>query len=416
MKIAIMHYSAPPVVGGVESVIQAHARLLVAAGMEVVVVAGTGEKSALPEGVEFRQISTMDSQNTLILHANEELEHGSVPEEFSSLSADLGESLRPVFEDVDCTIVHNVFTKHFNLPLTDAFFQLLDQDKLPGCISWGHDFTWTSEHSRSKVSPGYPWDLLRTYRSDVAYVVVSKSRQLELAQLYGCPSERINVIYNGVDPDDVLGLSTEGHDLIDRLDISRSDLILLMPVRITQAKNIEYAVRVVAAMKEKGINPRLVVTGPPDPHDEGNVEYFRSLKKLRHDLNVENEVRFVYESGDQTKRSYLIEMDLVGMLYRAADLMFMPSHREGFGMPVLEAGLAGLTVFSASIPATNEIARDDVHLIDVEKPAQATAAQIIEWAVQNPAQRLRRRIRQGFTWNAIFDQKILPLIRAVGSK
>ena len=47
-RTAILHYSAPPVVGGVEAVMLAHARTFVAAGLEVTVIAGRGEQQALP--------------------------------------------------------------------------------------------------------------------------------------------------------------------------------------------------------------------------------------------------------------------------------------------------------------------------------------------------------------------------------
>ena len=61
-RIAILHYTAPPVVGGVEAVIQAHAQTLVQAGYPVTVVAGWGEAAALPEGTSFVRIPEMDSQ------------------------------------------------------------------------------------------------------------------------------------------------------------------------------------------------------------------------------------------------------------------------------------------------------------------------------------------------------------------
>jgi hypothetical protein len=42
MKIALLHYSAPPIVGGVESVLGQHARLMADAGHAVRVVAARG--------------------------------------------------------------------------------------------------------------------------------------------------------------------------------------------------------------------------------------------------------------------------------------------------------------------------------------------------------------------------------------
>ena len=108
---------------------------------------------------------------------------------------------------MDHVIIHNVFTKHFNLPLTAALMRLLEQGMIRHCIAWCHDFTWTSAHSRSSVHPGYPWDLLRTFREDVTYVTVSRHRQAELAGLFHCAPERIHVVYDGVDPAELYSLS-----------------------------------------------------------------------------------------------------------------------------------------------------------------------------------------------------------------
>ena len=43
MRIALLHYSSPPIVGGVESVLAHHARLLANDGHEVTILAGRGE-------------------------------------------------------------------------------------------------------------------------------------------------------------------------------------------------------------------------------------------------------------------------------------------------------------------------------------------------------------------------------------
>ncbi len=108
-----------------------------------------------------------------------------------------------------------------------------------------------------KVFPGQPWDLLRTLHDRMTYVVVSAQRQQELAALFGCAPERIHVVYNGVEPAELLGLSPTGWDLGKRLGILDADLVLLMPVRVTQAKNIEYALQVTAALKAQGVRPKL---------------------------------------------------------------------------------------------------------------------------------------------------------------
>jgi glycosyltransferase involved in cell wall biosynthesis len=409
-KTAVLHYSAPPVVGGVEAVIWAHTRAFVQEGYPVKVIAGRGDEHQLPAGVELISVPEIDSQHPEIADMTATLESGKVPDGFGVMVKRIRAVLAPVLSQVDNLIVHNILTKHFNLPLTAALFQLLDEKAIPHCIGWCHDFTWTSPSSRSKVRPGYPWDLLCTYRPDVTYVVVSRRRQATLADLLDCARDEIKVIYNGVDPKVLLGLTDEGAALIDRLDLMDNDLVLLMPVRVTEAKNIEYALRVVAALKE--MNPRvsLVLTGPPDPHDGASMNYFRSLQARRSELGVEQEMRFVFESGPQDREGYTVAADVVGDLFRICDLVFVPSHREGFGMPVLEAGLAGIPVVCTDVPAAEEIAGPDVTRFDASQDPAELADEILSLLEEDPVHRLRRRVRQRYTWRAIFRREIRPLL------
>ncbi|MFN2181059.1 MAG: glycosyltransferase, partial [Candidatus Promineifilaceae bacterium] len=98
-------------------------------------------------------------------------------------------------------------------------------------------------------------------------------------------------------------------------------------------------------------------------------------------------------------------------LYRVADLVFMPSHQEGFGMPVLEAGLLALPVVAAdTVPAAAEIGGGDVLQFDLDKTPQALAEELLPWVKDDSRLRLARRTRQNFTWEAIFEKKIEPLL------
>lgn len=420
--IAILHYSAPPVVGGVEAVIAAHVKAFQMAGYPVTVVAGRGGdgegrfQPVEPGGLEgsfparFIQIPEMDSQHPQILELSRQLEAGILPDGFERMAARLTTALEPLLGEFERVFVHNIFTKHFNLPLTAALVGLLESGRLRGCIAWCHDLSWTSPNSRSKVYPRDPWDLLRSYRPEITYVAISEERRQELAGLFGCPADRIRVIYNGVDPQQILGIRPESWSLAKRLGLVEAGVIVLMPVRITQAKNIEYALQVTAALRGLGLQPVLVITGPPDPHESGSLSYYHSLQDQRERLHLEREARFVYESGPDPSEPYQIGGETVDDLLRLSDLVFMPSHREGFGIPVLEAGLAGIPVACTETPAATEIGGPEVLLFDRQQPAQITARQIQVWLEDNPAARLRRKVRRNFTWEAIFAREIEPLV------
>ena len=409
---AILHYAAPPVIGGVEGVIEAHCQTFNQFGFPVAVIAGRGAANALADGTEFFHFPEMDTQHPRVLEISASLEQGQVPENFETFTQELKTKLAPILKTYDNLIVHNVFTKHFNIPLTAALFELVVDGSIRNCIAWCHDFTWTSPNSRPKVHKGYPWDLLRMFDPRISYVTVSQDRQDTLAKLFNCPLESVKVIYNGVDPQILLGLSVEGYQLIQRLDLLDSELTLLMPVRVTQAKNIEYALQLLAELKAKGIRPKLIHTGPPDPHNHTSMAYFQSLQDHRRALGLEQEMQFVFESGPAPDQPYEIALNVVGDLYRICDVMLMPSHREGFGMPVLEAGLAGIpAICTPQVPAAIEIGGDDVIVFDPSLDPAILADQIIHWMQTNPQFRLRQRVRRKYTWEAIFQQEILPLIK-----
>jgi len=59
-QTAILHYTAPPVVGGVEAVLQAHAQTFIQAGYPVTIVVGWGEAAALPQGASLVRVPEMD--------------------------------------------------------------------------------------------------------------------------------------------------------------------------------------------------------------------------------------------------------------------------------------------------------------------------------------------------------------------
>ena len=140
------------------------------------------------------------------------------------------------------------------------------------------------------------------------------------------------------------------------------------------------------------------------------MAYYEEFQALRRQLKIEEEMRFVFESGPDPNQPFYIDAHVVGDLFRLSDVMFMPSHREGFGMPVLEAGLAGVPVICTNIPVAEEIGQQDVTIFDKEQDPAQLAEQILQWAEQDQVHHLRRQVRQEYTWSAIFERNIKTLI------
>src|SRR5207302_1269573 len=178
---------------------------------------------------------------------------------------------------------------------------------------------------------------LRTAIPGVTYVAVSTDGRRELAALLGVPKAQIEIVPNGVDPAAFLRLTPTGRWLAAALRLWEQQVVLLLPVRITRRKQIEYA-------------------------------------------------------------------------------LILPSRREGFGLPLLEAALARLPAWTSDLPPLREVGGDAIHTFDLADPPAAVALRLIHTLMEERGYRLRRRVLASYTWEGIMRERIIPLLtRLVGA-
>ncbi|MCL4257781.1 MAG: glycosyltransferase family 4 protein [Anaerolineales bacterium] len=403
--VAILHYSGPPIVGGVESVIDHHARMLVAAGHSVRIIAGRGQ--ATDRRIAFTKIPLLDSRHSRVLAAKQALDSGRVPDTWPGLVSDISSRLHNALSGVDVVIAHNVASLHKNLALTTALYELSLQPSFPRLILWNHDLAWGSDRYGHELHAGQPWDLLRIPWPAATQVTISSARQMELAKLLQIPAGQILVVPNGVSPRLFFKLGRLSIELVNSLDLLSASPLLLMPVRLTSRKNIELALETLSILRKRLPEARLVITGPLGPHNPANQSYFDKLLQLRSKLGLESHAHFLAEHV-----SGFIPDEVISDLYQLADALFLPSKDEGFGIPVLEAGLAGLPVFCSSIPALEELAGEEAHYFAPDSGPEPIAELISDALQSDPTWRLRARVRSQYTWQQIYNQYLAPLVAA----
>jgi glycosyltransferase involved in cell wall biosynthesis len=162
---------------------------------------------------------------------------------------------------------------------------------------------------------------------------------------------------------------------------------------------------IVAALKGQGKSVRWIITGAPDPHNPDSMKYYRMLRSLRSQLKVTKEVVFLFDKFDKPVSG----IDL-RCLYRVCDMLLFPSEREGFGLPVLEAGLAALLTVISDIPVLRELAGQDAVFIRLGDSADMIAENIITAIDKRPELRNRKDVISNFAWSVVFNEKILPAI------
>ena len=388
-----------------------HACLLADSGYEVHVIAGRGE-SFHPQ-VAFHLLPEVDSRHLEVLKVKEELDRGKLSDRFVRLQEHIVDLLYAHIASTDVLIAHNVFTLHKNLPLTAALHHVLASGTLGGLrtLAWHHDLAWKEPHYAREVHPGYPWDLLRQAWPGVIHVTVSEARRSQLAALYGLAPEAVHVVPPGVDPAAFFRWTSTTQRLVKAYHLLDADLVLLLPARITRRKNIQLAVQVLAALRQQtGRDVRLLVSGPPGPHNPSNLAYLNGLLEMRRALGLEEAAHFVYELQDGG-HSMVPDDATMSDLYSLADALIFPSLEEGFGIPMLEAGLVRMPVFCSDIPPLQGTGGSDVYYFSptADDPADIAAA-MGQRLLADPAFRLRRRVMQDYSWAGILRAHLQPLV------
>lgn len=414
LRITFLHYAAPPVIGGVERVLAQQAMAAAAAGHRVSVIAGRG--ATWQREIPVFNLPLVDSTHPAILAAKAQLDRGAIPPDFPTLTAQIEHDLQATLAEAGTQVLvaHNVASLAKNLPLTAALHSLTQRPGAPGLVLWHHDLAWGATRDHSELFDGEPWHLLRRDWPWAQQVVISDARRDELAAL-GIPVARIHVVPNGVDQAGLLKLETQTQELADALGLWRADPLLLLPARITRRKNIAFALRVLAHLREGEPDVQLVVTGPTGPHNPANRDYFDELLDLRAELGLEGSAHFLAESvasaGARHAPDAGVPDAVIADLYRLAGALFLPSLDEGFGIPLLEAAMTRLPIFCSDIPPLREVAQGDATFFALDADPAAVARLIEETLAGLATARFGARARR-FSWRRLWQERIEPIICA----
>ncbi len=372
--------------GGVESMVSIHARLLREAGHDVCVIAGRGDAELVPE---------LDSRHPRVERVAQRLAAGDPsPAEFDALRGRLVDRLRPLLAGRDVVVAHNVLTMPFNLPLAAALVEVG-----PPVVAWTHDLAWVNPRYEAYRRRGWPWSILHEPQPGVRYVAISRGRQREIAETLGLRPADVAVVPNGIDPAAFWGIGPGTRELVRRAGIEDADPLVLVPVRITRRKRLELALDAAALLRDQYPRLRLVVSGPLGPHSADNRGYAVELQRRRARLGLDGVVRFLYELAGPTSE-HPVDDRAITELYRMADLVLLPSESEGFGLPVLEAALSRAPLVCGDLPVLREIVAGGAWTFPAGAGAEAVAAAASR-ALRSRAARLRRRALRGYGWPAV---------------
>ncbi len=198
-------------------------------------------------------------------------------------------------------------------------------------------------------------------------VVVSQALGRELAEAVEIDPGRIIDVPHGCD-----------HLELERRDVSPASPIVCV-AHIEARKNLELLLRALAL--EDSL-PALHLAGAA----RGNQR--AELEQRARSLGVQERVQFLGELDDAQ----------LARLYACARALVLPSLREGFGLPILEAQRAGVPVAHARSAVLSEVAGPDAEKFDPLDPKDCARA--LARACRMPAERIEsaRARAELFTW------------------
>lgn len=187
------------------------------------------------------------------------------------------------------------------------------------------------------------------YKQFNGIICVSNAAASELASWIPEVSGKLEVIFNGIDLNEFSGKPPAKYT--DRKTI-------LSVGRLTEAKNYHVAIEAFSLMLTKSsLDLQYCIAGG------GKLETM--LKNHAVELGVSDRVRFLGEVSN------------ISTLMKHADVFFIPSSREGFGIAAVEAMASGLPVVASNLPGIGDVVGRDQHcgiLVDPGSPPEMAEA------------------------------------------
>jgi glycosyltransferase involved in cell wall biosynthesis len=261
------------------------------------------------------------------------------------------------------------------------------------------DVTWLLEPGAVPRTTRALWKALviPAARRARRLIAISENGRSEIAEEFRVPIERIDVIPLGPGSNGGVQATAEP-ELRARLGLGGGPVILAVSAFLAH-KNVERLVEAMPVIRAESPDAVLVLPGNPTPLQDKVREQARAS-------GVENAVVFP---------GWVDAADLEG-LYRTANCFVLPSRREGFGLPVLEAMRRGVPVACSRTSAVPEVAGDAALFFDPERSdeiAEAVTAILRDPGLAADLAEKGTRRAALFTWRRAADETLATFERAL---
>lgn len=374
----------PRIVGGISPHVFELSKELVKKGVEVHVVTKTTpnapDEETEPSGVHVHRVH-LDEDPSDFVH------------EIQLLNESTDRRVRQLLEDWRPGGQPTIFHAHDWLSL-DAARELKYEYKLPivatvHAVEAGRHGGIFSDISKYIHEQEY-WLTYEAWR----VIVCSDFMKGEVERLFGCPRDKIDVIYNGVDATKFEFEWSEKERLAQKAKLAMPhEKIIVYVGRFVREKGIQVLLNAAHTILAQEPDAKFVIIGG------GHRERFERFVEW---AGLKDKVHF---TGFMANRA-------LHQLYRVADVAVFPSLYEPFGIVALEAMAAGTPVVASDAGGLKEVVKHDL----TGTLSFASDAGSLAWAVlrvlqdpsraQNMVQNAKLRLKVEFDWSLLAEKTV----------
>ena len=328
MRIAMIHWAYPPVIGGVETHLSLLCPALIRMGHEVSILTGSHEgEPELSEdcGVRIRRVPLMN------LNQLSEKDLSKISQEISNVISGFLDETKP-------DIIHTHNLHYFSEPHAHAVRSEGTRRGIP-VINTAHN-VW-NDRLFIRLARSVKWDH-----------VIAVSRFIKNA-LIGCgqPSEDITAIHHGIDGAPFFNARPEEAHVL--YPVLRSRKVVFHPARMHCDKGSDIVIQAFRLVRQQIPDAFLVMAGTTDVVDWHNsqveeIDYMRSLLE-----------------GFALQNDSLIDQYPIGrmpLMYAASSVVLYPSaFEEPFGLATIESMAAGKPIIVTPMGGMPEIIEPGVN-------------------------------------------------------
>jgi glycosyltransferase involved in cell wall biosynthesis len=266
-----------------------------------------------------------------------------------------------------------------------------------------HDLNF--EHHPEHLPPGvahfYRSRFPRFAQLAARIATVSEYSKADIVQCYGIHPDRIDVVYNGVNPEFKQAAPEEVTQARARYTNGLPYVVYVGSIH--PRKNVDGLIKAYSAFRERCPDRiQLVIVGAPMFNDH-------SVDAALNTSNYRDDIVFA---------GRLQPADLAQVVAGALFMAFIP-HFEGFGIPILEAFASGVPLVAANRSSLPEVCGDAAYLVDARDELQVVDAFLRLAADEELRSRhiaLGLKRATDFSWDKTADLLWKSIVRTLGDE